>query len=186
MHQTLEDLAGQFTAVTTAVDRAFGSLDRTTMARRPTAQAWSPAECLTHLVLTTDELLPRIDAVLGTGSSEPGRPARRYRSSFVGWLLARSLEPPVRSRFKTTPAFIPDASRPSGEVLEDFRRSQRDVLACLARADGHDLTRLRVQSPFSARIRYNVVAAFRILAAHQRRHVWQAERALLADALPAS
>ena len=42
---------------------------------------------------------------------------------------------------------------------------------------GRDLNRLKIVSPFGARLSYNVYSAFRVLAAHERRHVWQAERA---------
>jgi hypothetical protein len=33
-------------------------------------------------------------------------------------------------------------------------------------------------SPFDSRVRYNLFSAFRIIAAHQRRHLWQAEQAI--------
>jgi len=33
-----------------------------------------------------------------------------------------------------------------------------------------------VQSSFNPRIHYNLLSFFAILAAHQRRHLWQAER----------
>lgn len=36
---------------------------------------------------------------------------------------------------------------------------------------------LKVPSPVSRHVRYNVHSAFLILAAHQRRHLWQARRA---------
>jgi hypothetical protein len=39
------------------------------------------------------------------------------------------------------------------------------------------LNRVMVASPFNARLRYNAYAAYLVLASHQRRHIWQAERA---------
>ena len=49
----------------------------------------------------------------------------------------------------------------------------------LARAArGIDLGRLRIISPFDKRVRHNLYSAFRIVAAHQRRHLWQAEQAV--------
>jgi len=38
---------------------------------------------------------------------------------------------------------------------------------------------LRIRSPFDARIRYSAWSALRILPAHQRRHLWLAERELV-------
>ena len=38
--------------------------------------------------------------------------------------------------------------------------------------------RMKIVSPFDKRVRYNLVSAFHILAAHERRHLWQAEQAV--------
>ena len=35
-----------------------------------------------------------------------------------------------------------------------------------------------VISPFDKRVKYNMYSAFRILIAHERRHLWQAEQAV--------
>jgi hypothetical protein len=37
---------------------------------------------------------------------------------------------------------------------------------------------MKIISPFDRRVRYNVFSAFRIVVAHQRRHLWQAEQAV--------
>jgi hypothetical protein len=42
--------------------------------------------------------------------------------------------------------------------------------------DGLDVTTIRVTSPFNASLRYSAYSALHILAAHERRHLWQAER----------
>lgn len=49
-------------------------------------------------------------------------------------------------------------------------------------ADGLPPGCLRIASPFDARLRYNLYSALSILPRHQRRHLWQAERALEAAA----
>ena len=41
--------------------------------------------------------------------------------------------------------------------------------------DGLDITRIRVTSPFNTSLRYSAYSALHILAAHERRHLWQAE-----------
>jgi hypothetical protein len=46
----------------------------------------------------------------------------------------------------------------------------------LAEANGLAIDRLRIASPFARQIRYSVYSAFRLIAVHQRRHLWQAEQ----------
>jgi hypothetical protein len=77
---------------------------------------------------------------------------------------------------KTTAAFVPRSTGSKQQVLAEFETLQDKLAAALADADGLDLGRLRVVSPFNARIRYNLYAAFRIIPAHQRRHLWQGEQ----------
>jgi hypothetical protein len=91
--------------------------------------------------------------------------------------LWRSTEPPVRSRFKTAPAFVPQSAGTRAEVMRDFERLQAALRTELQAAQEVDLGRLRIVSPFAKRLRYNLFSAFSILPAHQRRHLWQAEQA---------
>ena len=93
----------------------------------------------------------------------------------AGWLvwLATTLRVPV----KTTEPFVPRGSYVGDGVLAEFDELQRQILDRVARADGLDLAALRIVSPFDARLRYTVYAAFRLIAAHQRLHLRQASRA---------
>ncbi len=96
----------------------------------------------------------------------------------VGWLLWHVTEPPVRRRMRTHAAFVPESDGSREELLTEFRQLQTALLQRLADAEGLDLTRLRVTSPFDRRVRYHLYSCFRLLASHQRRHLWQAEAAL--------
>ena len=97
----------------------------------------------------------------------------------AGWLvwLVTTLRLPV----KTTEPFVPVATV-SAEVLSEFDELQQQLLERVARADRVDLTALKIVSPFDARLRYNVYAGFRLIAAHQRLHLRQAARARAAVA----
>jgi hypothetical protein len=54
------------------------------------------------------------------------------------------------------------------------------VLALVEQSVGLDLAARKVPSPASRYVKYNVYSAFRIVTAHERRHLWQARRAALA------
>ena len=65
--------------------------------------------------------------------------------------------------------------------MAEFRGLQGKIAELIHEAHDLDLRRVKIVSPFDKRVKYNVYSAFRILIAHQRRHLWQAEQAV--DAL---
>jgi len=177
MHPQLAALVSQLEAATAHARQLAAALDDATFHARPPRGGWSAAECIAHLNLTTAAVLPGIDVAVATG--RPGfADSRPYRCGLLGSLLAWSLEPPVRLRFRTAPAFVPNRTGPKGVILADFERLQRDLASRIQSASGLNLNDLRITSVFNARLSYNVYAAFCILASHERRHLWQAERAV--------
>jgi hypothetical protein len=96
---------------------------------------------------------------------------------FCGRLLKWSLEPPPRFRFPAPPGFQPPPTVAADQVLPQFLASQEEPLAS---SDGFAIDRYKIVSPFSSHVKYSVWSSFCICAAHERRHLWQAERVIKA------
>jgi hypothetical protein len=139
---------------------------------------WSAAECVAHLNLTSAAYLPVLADGLTRARRLDAGPQRRYRHDLVGWLLWRSMAPPVRVRTKTSAPFVPGAVAGRVDLVAAFERLQEEQLRAVEQADGLAIDRVRVPSPFDPRVRYNLYACLSILPRHQERHLWQAERAL--------
>ena len=140
---------------------------------RPSPGEWSVAECVAHLNLTSRAFVPLLDDALA--EERAAKRGRRHRMDVMGWLvwLMTALRVPVR----TTDPFVPKAAPPRDSALAEFDALQDQIVERLERADGLDLTRLRIVSPFDARLRYNVYAALKLIAEHQHLHLRQATRA---------
>jgi len=133
-------------------------------------QSWCVAECLDHLTQTTRAFLPAISEAIARAPKL--RTNRRLRTGVVPSLFIRSLNPPYRIRFKVLPQLVPQPLS-SEEAWSGFTLSQSELLATLSTAAGLAIDRVSVKSPVYARISYNIYGVFRMLAAHQNRHVWQ-------------
>lgn len=177
MHPDLAAVAADFEAASRRLDALEQALSNEQWTRRPAEHGWSAIECIQHLNLTAAATLARVREGIGRASrlEEPVRP--RYRRDIFGWFLWRGLSKPGRFKTRTAPAFVPDANRPVLEILAAFRRLQDEHIACVRDSDGLPIDRVRIASPFNERIRYSVYSALTILAVHQHRHLWQAERA---------
>lgn len=141
---------------------------------RPEPTRWSMAECLTHLNLTSAAMLVSMNEAITRAPG--GKQPRRYRRDPIGWLLCSTMEPPVRRRFPTNASFVPDGADSKEATLAEFDAQHAAQVAALDLADGRKLGRAKMKSPFNAKIRYNAYSAFRLLTAHERRHLWQAEQ----------
>jgi DinB superfamily len=163
--------------------RLSEGLSDTLWATTPGPGRWSIAECVIHLNITSERFIPIVDDAIREGREMGVLATAPLRRDLVGWLLAKWLEPPYRMRSKTTAPFVPGRIEPMADVLERFDYLQGELLVRIDRAQGLPLERLRVVSPFNAKVRYNLYSAFRLLPVHQRRHLWQAEnvRAQLAQ-----
>lgn len=151
-------------------------LDARTWAARPSPDQWAIGECLTHLNITSERFIPLIDDAIREGRARRLEGTGPFGKGLIGWALQRFLEPPYKIKTKTAPAFEPAAVDSMAETLERFDYLQQEVQGRIDRASGLALNRLRIVSPFDARVKYNLYAAFCLIAAHQRRHLWQAEQ----------
>ncbi len=139
-------------------------------------ERWSVSECVAHLNLTSAAFQPLVQAALTEGR-RLGKPrSLRYRRDFTGWILWRFSGPPPRFRSKTPARFIPDAARPPAELIAEFDHWQAEQLDWVRLADGLPLNKVRIRSPFDARVQYNLYSGLSILPRHQHRHLWQAEQ----------
>jgi len=92
-------------------------------------------------------------------------------------LFVRNLEPPYRIRLKVLPQLTP-RNKDFGSSWSSFVDAQFQLTEAVRSSTGLAIDRVKVESPVYARLSYNVYGALRILAAHERRHLWQMKRIL--------
>lgn len=176
MHPQLQSISDEFHSATARLHALVAAVPAEQWPVRRDPARWSVAECVVHLNLTG----AAYEAILAEAFSRlprsPAPFAGRYRRDLLGWLLWRTMAPPVKSRYQTIPRFIPESAAPVPRLVAEFERFQAMQLGFLAQADGLPLTKTKVTSPFSANVRYNLYSCFSILPAHQHRHLWQAEQ----------
>jgi len=154
----------------------FASLTPEETVARPRPGAWSPSECLDHLTLTAEAFLPLIDVQIS-------RSTRYSDKSYIpGWLgrwFLRQIDVPERARksaFRAPPQFVPRTSRSGSESLAAFVLAHEALLSRIPHLALLDLRRIRVRSPFAARMTYPLGLVCYLIPAHCRRHLAQARK----------
>ena len=154
------------------------SLSEELGAWRADANSWSVAECLDHLAIANRVYLGAMQPAAERALSE-GRLGRGpVRPGLIGGWFVRTLEPPVKTRgpIKAPRAIRPRISPALHDAAGQFLASQEEIRAFLRRYANLDLTGVRFPNPFIRGLRFSLATGLHVLAAHERRHVWQAWR----------
>jgi len=172
----LETLAHDYRFASTEARSVLLYNDEERVRKRPSAANWSPLECVVHLNLSNQAMLPGIRHAVAEASESPAE-GKKYRMDFTGRFLAWSLEPPALIKIKTSKLTEPLEAEGPEPVLAEFERMHEQLIELLHSSVGKAIDGQKLKSPF-ANLHYNAYSAFRIIAAHDRRHLWQARRAL--------
>jgi hypothetical protein len=185
---TYPDIAALDEALNAAEREARTLADGLTEAQgawRAAPGSWSVAECLDHLATANRVYLgamrPAADRALAQGSHRR-RPAQ---PGLVGGWFVRTLEPPVKPllKGKAPQSIRPRTSPALTDAASQFLASQAEVRTFLRTYAGIDLAGVRFPNPFIRGVRFSLATGLHVIAAHERRHLWQARRVQQAAAL---
>ena len=174
--EDIKTLAGQLQAITEDARSLITNLGEPCGCWRGEPGTWSVSECLEHLAISNNAYLsPMNDAACR------GRAQRKFRKGpatpgVLGSLFARSLEPPVRPLLKSK---SPSRIRPTGTstlngAFTEFMASHSAAIRFLNENADLDLEGLLFPNPLVRGLRFSLASGLQILAAHERRHLWQA------------
>lgn len=155
-------------------------LDSATFNRRPEPDRWSVGECIEHLNATARLYLPVLAEAI-EGARERGLADRRRDGrTLLGRILVWTQEPPVRFRMKTWTEIEPESGGSEGldpdSVLEEFEALHEELIVRINESSDLDCRRIKVRSALDRRLKLSLGDWFAFLAAHGRRHTWQAEQ----------
>ena len=181
---SLDQVRAELDRVVPDVRTTFGSLDARQLNWRPDATSWSVAQCFDHLVSTNRAVCQAI-----ARADDPAGPRTIWQRlpmlpRLFGRLLVSTQGPIVTRKFTAPKPATPSQSELGADVLDRFVASHRDAVALTGTFAGRDPARIIMVSPFVRFITYSVLDAFRLIAAHERRHVEQARRVLQAAGFP--
>lgn len=152
---------------------------------RPGPGNWSIAECLDHLNQTLAFYLPKIErAIVQHPEKRPDAgPWRAFRESEETFLS--EVEPPIRGAWRAPSALLPIAAVNPDRIIDQFAELRDSFGKTIRSASGLHLAGISIEGSIHPPIA-SVGGAFALLAAHDRRHLWQAERFRRTPGFPAS
>jgi hypothetical protein len=109
-----------------------------------------------------------------------------FRYGMIASMIIRSMEPPVKMKFKAPGIFKPRPQQSLEAVTQDFFAAQDEVVSLMAEANGINLKRVKVASPVTKLFKLSIGQMFGLIATHDRRHLWQARQVKTDPAFPSA
>lgn len=138
--------------------------------------SWSVAECIDHLATANRVYLAAMRKTAARASQQGRLRCGAAKPGWLGACFIRLLEPPAKRRLRAPASIKPRNAPPLADALACFVASQNEVRAFLRAYGGLDLARVRFPNPFIRSLRFSLATGLHVIAAHERRHLWQAWR----------
>ncbi|MGH9458157.1 MAG: DinB family protein [Thermoanaerobaculia bacterium] len=172
LEQALDAVERDARALVAGLDEELGT-------RSPGEGAWSVSECFDHLAVTNRVYLAAMWPAAERAAARGRLRRAPVRPGLIGTWFVRSLEPPGNALFgNKAPAIIRPRSSPAvRDAFDAFLASQEEVRAFMLSFAAIDLGSVRFPNPFVRGVRFSLATGLHAIAAHERRHLWQAWRA---------
>ncbi len=181
---SLADVRAELAAIAADGQAAFGGLSAQQLNWKPDASRWSVAQCLEHLVTANGQMADMADAALDGSRSRTLWQRLPVWPRLLGRMLIRTQSPDATRKFKAPSQAQPAASAIDAAIVGRFVDQQRELTTRLAAAAARDLAAITMTSPFLGIVTYSVLDGWRLIVAHERRHVAQAKRVMGSAGFP--
>lgn len=183
-------LAAQYDAATADAERLAAPLSEAQGRWRHRPDAWSVAECLSHVAVLNRTYLDDLSRVIARARAGGRLAQGQQRLSWFGRTFTTAMGPVTGKglgRKLPAPAdYVPPSDIGLADALRDFRDVQAALVERLRSAEGLDLGHVLIKSPAWPLLRFSLLTGFAALAAHERRHLAQARRVTERPGFPAA
>lgn len=181
----LDDLLAEIERQEHEVADLFQEVSAEAAVWSPDSDRWSMTGHLAHLCVVAEAYLGAIESAVEQAREAGGAESEGpYRHPWLSRRFARMMEPPPTLRVRTFGTMVPGADVAPEDAMERFRGLLRRLAAAVESARGLDLGKVRVPSPIFRLLRFSLGAAFEIVLAHDRRHVWLMREVMESEGFP--
>src|SRR5262249_14240712 len=127
--------------VQTNVKAAFGALSEQQINWKPSAGAWSIAQCLEHLMLLNTPYFPVIEDSLAARRNPRLLERAPLLPAFFGRLVLLAVQPGAKQKVKARPAFAPSPTPVDLGILVRFSAHQEEFIRVMKASAGRPIGR---------------------------------------------
>jgi hypothetical protein len=182
---SLSDVRRGLDDIVRDAQHTFAGLDVRQLNWRPDATRWSVAQCFEHLVAADRLMLRAMDDAVGGAQPRTVWQRLPVLPGLLGRMLIRTQSPEATGKYKASPRAQPAASAIAADIVQRFVDQHVDAGERVQAIDDDAAARVIMTSPFIHVVTYSVLDGWRLIVAHDRRHLEQARRVTKSAGFPA-
>ncbi|MBL8114365.1 MAG: DinB family protein [Acidobacteria bacterium] len=167
-----------------AAESLVAGLSDRQLAFQPKPGSWSIAHCLDHLAIASHEYAGPMTKAMEKARAKGARPFSGLSPKFYERLFIGTLEPPPKWKMPAPKKIVPPLARGPRAAVDAYFQANHEIRNLLPLASELDLNSVHFPNPFVPLVTFTVGAGLLILAAHERRHLWQAQNVKRAPGFP--
>lgn len=171
--EELKDYRDQFQNIQEDATELTAALSDEQFNWRPSPKQWSISECLAHLNVVDGMDLDTLRNAVEQGQKAGIFGKGPFRYGIVSRWFVRFMDAPPKFKVSAPKIYTPPSNRARDQVIADFTAIHDQLLDLISKANGLDLARIKVPSPLG-RFKFSLGQRIALIAAHDRRHLWQA------------
>lgn len=186
MNEELIQLIASLQTVTEDTQDSFGQLSAEQLNWTPHSDQWSIAQCLDHLIVINSGYFSIFNKIVNGEYRPRFRERLPLLPRLFGPLILKVVQPQSQRKFKTSAEFEPTKSDIDADIIEKFSRHQQQMINLMKQTTNLNLQGIIITSPVGSVVTYSLLDAFKIVTAHEQRHLAQAKRVMERDGFPAT
>lgn len=180
---TLPQIFAEVEAIARDAQSTFGHLNAEQLNWKPSADQWSVAQCLDHLMASNGALFFQAFDQMINGTKRTTFIERLpLLPDFFGWMVFKAMA--GKQKYKAPAKILPSVSALDPQIVGQFVAHQQKAIEKMKAIEKLDPASVIITSPFASFVTYSVLDACRIIVAHERRHFAQAERVMATSGFP--
>ncbi len=182
---TLPQIFTEAEAIARDAQSTFGHLNAEQLNWKPSADQWSVAQCLDHLISANRALFfLAFDQTINGTKQTTFIERLPLLPGFFGWMVFKAMA--SKQKFKAPANIVPSASTLDPQIVSQFVAHQQEAIKKMKAIEKLNPDNVIITSPFARFVTYSLLDACGIIVVHERRHFAQAERVVATEGFPKS
>ncbi|MCU0446771.1 MAG: DinB family protein [Microscillaceae bacterium] len=152
----------------------FGSLSSDELNWKASADTWSIAQNIEHLIVINESYYPTFEQLRKGTYQLPWMARWKFLVNFLGDTVLKAVQADRKKKIKTFEIWKPSQSNINDDILPRFQKHQAELKEWIKNSADLIKKGTVISSPANRNIVYKLETAFEIIVTHEQRHFAQA------------